>query len=216
MYAVADKPFVCDVCGQSYKYQMILAEHKKTHKINECDICKKTFSQSKHLVNHKRIHMGEKPYECDICKKTFISSGTITDHERVHTGEKPYSCDVCQKSFAHRSALLQHNKRAAHIERMKSKKVNIPLTQSSFVDCGESIKEEDIKEEINEDESVDDPLSIHKEKTSDESENIVTKLKEEGIEDYTPSVEEIHKFGDGENNTVVDDIDIVEHKIETD
>ena len=29
MYAVADKPFVCDVCGQSYKYQMILAENMK-------------------------------------------------------------------------------------------------------------------------------------------------------------------------------------------
>ena len=36
---------------------------------------------------------------------------------------------------------------------MKSK--NIPLSQSSFVDCDKSIKEEDIKEEIKEEESVD-------------------------------------------------------------
>ena len=46
---------------------------------------------------------------------------------------------------------------------MKYKNINIPLTQSIFVDCGESIKEEDIKEEIKEEESVDDPLSIHQE-----------------------------------------------------
>ena len=40
---------------------------------------------------------------------------------------------------------------------MESKKSDIPLTQSSFVDCDESMKEEDIKEEINEEESKDDP-----------------------------------------------------------
>ena len=114
------------------------------------------------------------------------------------------------------SKLSRHNRSAAHIKRLKSKNKNIPLTQTSFADCGEGIKLENIKEKINEDESVDDPLSIQKDNASDESENIITKLKEEGIEDDTLSVEEIHKFGDGENNKVVDDIDIVEHKIETD
>ena len=46
---------------------------------------------------------------------------------------------------------------------MKSKNTNLSLTQSSFVDFGESIKEEDIKEDIKEEESVDDPLTIHQE-----------------------------------------------------
>ena len=72
----------------------------------------------------------------------------------MHTGKKPFSCDVCQKSFAKSSTLSYHNKTAAHIERMK-KNTNIPITQSSFVDCGESIKEEDIKEEMKDEESVD-------------------------------------------------------------
>ena len=44
---------------------------------------------------------------------------------------------------------------------MKNKNMNIPLTQSSFVDCGKSIKEEDIKEEIKEEvERIDDSLPI--------------------------------------------------------
>ena len=43
---------------------------------------------------------------------------------------------------------------------MTRKKTNIALAQSSFVDCGESIKEEDIKEEIKEEESVDGPSSM--------------------------------------------------------
>ena len=67
---------------------------------------------------------------------------------------------------------------------------------------------------MNEEESVDDPLSIQKEKAFDESENIVIKLKEEVIRDDTLYVQEIHDSNNEENNTVVDDIDIVEHKIE--
>ena len=43
---------------------------------------------------------------------------------------------------------------------MKSKNRIIPLTQSNFIDCGETVKVEDIKEEMNEEESVDDPLSM--------------------------------------------------------
>ena len=60
----------------------------------------------------------------------------------MYTREKPYSCDICQKYYADSSGLSQHNKTAAHLETMKSK--NIPISQSSFVDCDKSIKEEDI------------------------------------------------------------------------
>ena len=59
---------------------------------------------------------------------------------------------------------------------MKCKNSIISLTQSSFVDCGEYIKEEDIKDEIKEEESVDAPLPIHQ-----ETENIIScdDIKEE-------------------------------------
>ena len=77
---------------------------------------------------------------------------------------------------------------------MKSKNINISTTQSNFIDCGETVKLEDIKEEMNEEESVDDPLSIQGETNSDVSENIVTEVKEEGIRDDPLCVQEINNF----------------------
>ena len=44
------------------------------------------------------------------------------------------------------------------------------------MDCGENIKLEDIKGELNEEESVEDPLSIHQET---ENNNICEDIKEE-------------------------------------
>ena len=94
------------------------------------------------------------------------------------------------------------------MERLKSKNRIIPLTQSSFVDCGDSIKQEDIKEEINEEESVDDPLSIQGDTTEIESKNIVAVLKEEVFRRYI--ILEMKRI----TQLLMKYIDIVEHKIE--
>ena len=71
---------------------------------------------------------------------------------------------------------------------------------------------EDVKEEIEEEESVDDPLSIQEGEIS-ENVNISTGLKEDLIDSDPLIVQGIHNTGDEENNTVVDNIDIVQHKI---
>ena len=87
---------------------------------------------------------------------------------------------MCQKSYAQSPGLSQHNKTAAHIERMKSKNTNVSLTQSNFVDFSESIKEEDIKDEIKNEESVDDPLTIHQKiENSNICKDIMEEVKEE-------------------------------------
>ena len=98
---------------------------------------------------------------------------------------------------------------------MKVKKTGSHSNVNLFFDCGESIKLE--KEEINEEESVDDFRFIQKEIAMVERNNIITEVKQEVIDVDPLCVKEIDNSGDEENiSTVVHDIDILELKIETD
>ena len=101
-----------------------------------------------------------------------------------------------------------------YLKRKESLNLSSSNSQTNFIDYGEVVKVEDIKEEIKEEEeSVDDPLSIQGETTKGVSENIVIEVKEEVIDDDPLYVQEIHNFRDGENNTVADDdIDIVDQQ----
>ena len=63
------------------------------------------------------------------------------------------SCNICQKSFTQRSNLSSHCKSSAHLKRKEKKNSDSSSHENVFIDCGETIKVEDIKDEINEEES---------------------------------------------------------------
>jgi uncharacterized Zn-finger protein len=150
----------------------------------ECNICKKSFTERSNLARHKRIHTNEKPYECNICKKTFKRSYSLTKHKRTHTGEKSYNCEICEKAFTQRDNLVKHKRihkgnTAAQFNRKESMNED-STNQTTSNDYGKGNIVETIQEEINEEESIDDPPSIHQdnENTEEQVEEIFDNIEE--------------------------------------
>ncbi|XP_073829419.1 uncharacterized protein [Musca autumnalis] len=107
----AKAPKICEICGNSYRFQHALKAHMRRHyddKPFPCEMCSKAFVSNVELRRHMRVHTGQKPYACQYCDRRFSDYGSRIKHERTHTGERPYVCTTCGKSFAYPHVLSVH------------------------------------------------------------------------------------------------------------
>ncbi|XP_038050418.1 zinc finger protein 271-like [Patiria miniata] len=116
------KPFLCDVCGQTFSAKKNLLKHqKKIHDFTmpapsrvekipyDCDSCGKRFTKRSVMSRHSiRMHSTERPFRCSFCEKTFAQTCDLVRHERVHRRERPFICDVCGRRFLRRHHLQDH------------------------------------------------------------------------------------------------------------
>ncbi|XP_006835133.1 PREDICTED: zinc finger protein 397-like [Chrysochloris asiatica] len=108
-----ERPYKCDVCGNSFKQHSSLTQHQRIHtgeKPYQCNQCGKAFSLRSYLIIHQRIHSGEKAYECTECGKAFNQSSALIRHRKIHTGEKACKCNECGKAFSQSSYLIIHQR----------------------------------------------------------------------------------------------------------
>ena len=115
----ANRPFVCQTCGRSYRSGCYLKLHMKIAHIEaeeykrkryKCDICDFETHLAKCLKIHKQTHTGENLITCEMCNK-LINKRYMTIHIRTHTGEKPFVCTICGKGFNCKKNLVRHNSR---------------------------------------------------------------------------------------------------------
>ncbi|KAG7157414.1 Zinc finger protein 91-like 1, partial [Homarus americanus] len=73
-----------------------------------CPVCGKSFRKHQEFVRHHRAHTHEKSYKCELCGAGFPLKSALDKHVLVHTGERPFKCDICLKSFRQSAALVRH------------------------------------------------------------------------------------------------------------
>ena len=84
------RPFICQVCGKSFKIQTQLSNHIKVvhNKIRrfECTFCHMKFGQKTTLEKHvARIHEKQK-HTCKNCGKVFTWIGSLKSHLKKEHG----------------------------------------------------------------------------------------------------------------------------------
>ncbi|XP_059194631.1 zinc finger protein 574 isoform X2 [Centropristis striata] len=112
--ASSDKgSFSCRSCSKTFPSQLQLVHHRRKSHVPErsfvCGICGKSFKKQIHVRNHIRTHTGERPFQCSDCGKTFSSLANLMRHNLIHSGVRPYRCDVCHRTFSQSSNLRQHS-----------------------------------------------------------------------------------------------------------
>ncbi|XP_042306307.1 zinc finger protein 271-like isoform X2 [Sceloporus undulatus] len=124
---IAEKPYKCWHCGQSFSSSSNLLTHERTHvgeKLYKCSHCGES----------ERTHTGQKPHKCSHCgntfgcdpqdkllpgKKTYTFSkrrkrcsqkSDLLKQQRIRTVKKSYKCSVCGNNFRNGSYLKIHQR----------------------------------------------------------------------------------------------------------
>lgn len=127
------KNFSCEICTKSFKYNVQLRIHMRTHsgeRPHTCEICHRGFSQLSNLRSHRKVvHSKVKPYKCQLCLKSFTMLDNLTVHSLKCVKDK-YRCTLCSKSFAKEGNLISHLQ--CHSEGVVEKNFKCEMCPKSF------------------------------------------------------------------------------------
>lgn len=122
-YHVSYSPFMCDLCGRSFKRECLMKHHRKSHTEYQwpCDYCGAKYNGRKRFKTHILTHHLDKVpdveqrtklkfFKCHICLKVLSQSHVFKEHMAIHKGLKPNKCSYCGKGFSTRSNMRQHER----------------------------------------------------------------------------------------------------------
>ncbi|XP_023939167.2 zinc finger protein OZF isoform X2 [Bicyclus anynana] len=114
-----DPPKLCDLCGEVFKSQDKLNNHKKKihfKKAIKCPHCAKIISSENHLRKHiKRAHTEQKDFICAACGRGFAFKAELRSHNRsVHEKhlrpKKQFKCKICSKTYKCSKSVVVHER----------------------------------------------------------------------------------------------------------
>lgn len=147
----------------------------------KCEICHKQFSSKTHLRRHSLIHSGVKPFACNVCTKKFYRPDHLKVHMKTHSRVKEYECSYCNSRFVSKQSLENHSGNSCparpdgepsiHASNSNSSASELQVSIDDNICTSEEptpvgdpvpsiIKQESIKEEINQQERASSPGAI--------------------------------------------------------
>jgi KRAB domain-containing zinc finger protein len=86
---VESKPEQCPECKQMYKTKGSLLKHIQLEHMMlrpyVCGLCGETFKSQQKLSSHHMLHLNNPEYLCDLCNRFFTTQDEVTDHiEKMH------------------------------------------------------------------------------------------------------------------------------------
>lgn len=106
--------YICDICGQKYKYRHLIAAHLINHTsppTHVCDVCGKIFRRMRNLKVHiQNVHVVADPIKCTHCERVFKNQFHLGVHQKRLAMEKTLKCEFCPMEYSMLSQLNSHLK----------------------------------------------------------------------------------------------------------
>jgi hypothetical protein len=105
--------FVCDECGQSYKYYSGLYSHKRHHDPNyinkfSCSLCDYSHDNIYHLYSHINTHTDDPAEIITNERKLYRKPSKYI--KMYSEEEKNFNCPICGKKYGYRQSMQVHMK----------------------------------------------------------------------------------------------------------
>ncbi|XP_022835516.1 zinc finger protein 558-like [Spodoptera litura] len=112
-HAESERVLRCQYCLAELADLADRTEHEAQHtgpKPYLCTICGKTYKKRETMMYHRKRHSGARSYVCEVCSRVFPAACKLRAHARTHAARYVlrYECPVCAHMFNTRYHVHMH------------------------------------------------------------------------------------------------------------